>query len=116
MKKTYTRKQIQEAIKYWKGQLRKMNESGEGETYTIKFFDEDTDKKLFEYSWECEEGDQSNSDGIYDAFKGLAKKTKNEYGTTEELFDMFEDFGITETEMTEGGIRAVISPDVVPGW
>lgn len=35
MKKTYTKKQISEAIAYWQKQLREINESAGGETYTV---------------------------------------------------------------------------------
>jgi hypothetical protein len=37
MKKTYTRKQIQEAISYWKNQLRLMNEGGFGHAFKNYF-------------------------------------------------------------------------------
>lgn len=39
MKKTYTKKQIQEAISYWRKQLKSINESERSKALELKVFD-----------------------------------------------------------------------------
>ena len=51
MKKTYTKKQIQEAISYWKKQLRAMNESG----CTARLIDNEGDREIDSVECDCEE-------------------------------------------------------------
>ena len=123
----YTKKQICEAIAYWKKQLklgnyRTVNESG-GTPYTLTLKAGKDQRKLDSYTWMLYPNEQSNSDGIADALKQFAKNEPKFKPYYEKYLDgdddtYLEDVGILETswESPNGDFTIEITPDLIPSW
>lgn len=94
MKKKYTKKQILESIKYWKKQLKTINENiSNGQPYSYKTIAEGLQDLYFYYtsSVDAELMDDFDKDfsDIYDMIYPNSKKTNHKYNSVIEALDNF---------------------------
>lgn len=141
MKKTYTKRQIQEAISYWEKQLaegnyRKVNEAATTVTLAgeeqylgpsmgrYRMTLKKNGKIQDTYEWECFLFNQANSDGCGEAINKFAENDPDFADLLADYEDDIMDVGTVEDswEDPDGAYELSISPSAVqwedfpPGW